>query len=168
MNPARSFGPAVVDRSFVGYHWIYWLGPTLGAIVAAGFYKFIKVLEVSSDFNPVRSSSDTCPRSMRQPIPTKIRLTTSVLRRSQRCEPRMATTLRWRRLAVLVARRSTELAFNGQLLWLDFPPTGRERTAPPWGQRMTHTMGWPIGCTVMRDRSMLDRIAGSCRALHFS
>lgn len=45
LNPARSFGPAVVDREFAGYHWIYWLGPVLGSLVAAGFYKFIKVLE---------------------------------------------------------------------------------------------------------------------------
>ncbi|KAG9560744.1 aquaporin, partial [Aureobasidium melanogenum] len=45
LNPARSFGPAVVDRKFSGYHWIYWVGPVLGSIVAAGFYKFIKILE---------------------------------------------------------------------------------------------------------------------------
>lgn len=45
LNPARSFGPAVVDTNFAHYHWIYWLGPVLGSIVAAGFYKFIKVLE---------------------------------------------------------------------------------------------------------------------------
>ena len=45
LNPARSFGPAVVDHQFSGYHWIYWLGPILGSIVAAGFYKFIKILE---------------------------------------------------------------------------------------------------------------------------
>jgi aquaporin related protein len=45
LNPARSFGPAVVNHTFNGYHWIYWLGPILGAIVAAGFYKFIKILE---------------------------------------------------------------------------------------------------------------------------
>ncbi|KAF3010946.1 hypothetical protein E8E13_010295 [Curvularia kusanoi] len=45
LNPARSFGPAVVNHTFSGYHWIYWLGPILGAIVAAGFYKFIKILE---------------------------------------------------------------------------------------------------------------------------
>ena len=32
-------------RHFEHYHWIYWLGPLLGAIVAAGFYKFIKILE---------------------------------------------------------------------------------------------------------------------------
>lgn len=45
LNPARSFGPAVVNHNFPSYHWIYWLGPILGAIVAAGFYKFIKILE---------------------------------------------------------------------------------------------------------------------------
>ncbi|KAL6706641.1 Aquaporin-1 [Coniothyrium glycines] len=45
LNPARSFGPAVVNREFNSYHWIYWLGPILGAVVAAGFYKFIKILE---------------------------------------------------------------------------------------------------------------------------
>ncbi|KAK5705512.1 Aquaporin-1 [Elasticomyces elasticus] len=45
LNPSRSFGPAVVNHHFVGYHWIYWLGPILGSIVAAGFYKLIKILE---------------------------------------------------------------------------------------------------------------------------
>lgn len=45
LNPARSFGPCVVLHEFAHYHWIYWLGPILGSIVAAGFYKFIKVLE---------------------------------------------------------------------------------------------------------------------------
>jgi len=38
INPARSFGPAVVKKSFVGYHWIYWVGPFLGAALAALFY----------------------------------------------------------------------------------------------------------------------------------
>ncbi|GAB7345510.1 hypothetical protein MBLNU457_3828t1 [Dothideomycetes sp. NU457] len=45
LNPARSFGPAAVDHNFAGYHWIYWLGPVLGSVLAAGFYKFIKILE---------------------------------------------------------------------------------------------------------------------------
>jgi len=55
LNPARSFGPAVVNHSFPGYHWIYWVGPVLGAIVAAGFYKFIKILEFETA-NPGQDS----------------------------------------------------------------------------------------------------------------
>lgn len=45
MNPARTFGPAVVIGDWQGYHWIYWVGPGLGALVAVAFYKLIKVLE---------------------------------------------------------------------------------------------------------------------------
>lgn len=45
LNPARSFGPSVVLGSFHGYHWIYWVGPLLGAILAVIFYRLIKVLE---------------------------------------------------------------------------------------------------------------------------
>lgn len=42
LNPARSLGCAVAARSFSGYHWIYWLGPLLGSLLAAGFYKLAK------------------------------------------------------------------------------------------------------------------------------
>jgi len=52
LNPARSFGPSVVLRTFETYHWIYWLGPALGATVAAGFYKFIKYLEYETVLGP--------------------------------------------------------------------------------------------------------------------
>lgn len=45
LNPARSFGPAVVLQSFDSYHWIYWIGPLLGAILAVLFYRLIKALE---------------------------------------------------------------------------------------------------------------------------
>jgi len=34
-----------VAHTFNGYHWIYWVGPGLGAIVAVGFYKLVKMLE---------------------------------------------------------------------------------------------------------------------------
>ena len=57
LNPARSFGPAVVNHFFHGYHWIYWVGPVLGAIVASGFYKFIKILEYESA-NPDQDATE--------------------------------------------------------------------------------------------------------------
>ncbi|RMY10195.1 hypothetical protein D0868_03836 [Hortaea werneckii] len=45
LNPARSFGPCVVSGVFDPEHWIYWVGPGLGAIIAVVFYKFIKILQ---------------------------------------------------------------------------------------------------------------------------
>ncbi|KAI4159648.1 MAG: hypothetical protein LQ342_006415 [Letrouitia transgressa] len=44
LNPTRSFGPSVVNRQFDGYHWIYWLGPCLGASIAAAYYRFSKYM----------------------------------------------------------------------------------------------------------------------------
>lgn len=44
LNPARSLGPAVVNRSFPGYFWIYWVGPLLGSLLASGFYTLLKYL----------------------------------------------------------------------------------------------------------------------------
>lgn len=55
VNPARSFGPCVVVHKFNGYHWIYWVGPCLGAILASTFYLFVKSLEyetVNLDHDP--------------------------------------------------------------------------------------------------------------------
>lgn len=45
LNPARSFGPCVITRIFDEEHWIYWVGPGAGAIVAVIFYKFILILQ---------------------------------------------------------------------------------------------------------------------------
>ena len=40
MNPARSFGPALVANHF-DWHWCYWVAPVAGAIVAALLYEYV-------------------------------------------------------------------------------------------------------------------------------
>lgn len=41
MNPARSFGPALVAGAWRA-HWIYWLGPIVGAVLGAAIYQFLR------------------------------------------------------------------------------------------------------------------------------
>ncbi|KAF7534600.1 hypothetical protein G7054_g6064 [Neopestalotiopsis clavispora] len=48
LNPARSFGPAVVTGHFVGEHWIYWLGPILGSLLASLVYWLIKAVDYTT------------------------------------------------------------------------------------------------------------------------
>jgi hypothetical protein len=45
LNPARSLGPDVINRSFPGYHWIYWVGPLLGSLLACGFFGFLTLFQ---------------------------------------------------------------------------------------------------------------------------
>ncbi|KAK2102192.1 Aquaporin-6 [Saguinus oedipus] len=40
MNPARSFGPAVIIGKFT-VHWVFWVGPLTGALLASLIYNFI-------------------------------------------------------------------------------------------------------------------------------
>jgi aquaporin Z len=39
VNPARAFGPALVSGQWIG-HIVYWVGPLLGGIVAAGLWEY--------------------------------------------------------------------------------------------------------------------------------
>lgn len=57
MNPARSFGPAVIT-GFKGnsHHWIYWVGPFLGTFLAVGFYAWLKHTKYWT-INPDQSST---------------------------------------------------------------------------------------------------------------
>ncbi|KAJ4386841.1 hypothetical protein N0V93_009739 [Gnomoniopsis smithogilvyi] len=57
LNPARSLGPCVVAASFPSEHWIYWVGPFFGSLVAFGLYKAIKLLQYET-VNPGQDSHE--------------------------------------------------------------------------------------------------------------
>ncbi|KAM9319875.1 aquaporin-2-like [Gastrophryne carolinensis] len=53
MNPARSFGPALITGHFDS-HWVFWVGPMSGGIFAALIYNY---LLMSPSSNPLASLS---------------------------------------------------------------------------------------------------------------
>jgi glycerol uptake facilitator-like aquaporin len=40
MNPARVFGPALIEQVWDN-HIVYWIGPILGSVIAAFVYKYV-------------------------------------------------------------------------------------------------------------------------------
>jgi len=73
LNPARSFGPCVASRHFPPEHWIYWVGPLLGALLAAGFFWFIKACEYETanpgqDFDDLEASAYNPEVDLSRPV----------------------------------------------------------------------------------------------------
>jgi aquaporin-4 len=48
MNPARTLGPAIVS-GYWDYHWIYWVGPIVGALIAAFIMQYIFVKKAEKE-----------------------------------------------------------------------------------------------------------------------
>ncbi|XP_008301376.1 aquaporin-8a.2 [Stegastes partitus] len=40
LNPARAFGPALIANYWT-YHWVYWVGPIAGGVLAAGLLRLV-------------------------------------------------------------------------------------------------------------------------------
>jgi len=51
MNPARSFGSAVIAGVWSN-HWVYWIGPILGGICASILYNLILRAEGPAEEEP--------------------------------------------------------------------------------------------------------------------
>jgi len=51
LNPARWFGPAVASGEFANWY-VWWIGPLLGAIVAAVLYRYVLEGEAEPDVTP--------------------------------------------------------------------------------------------------------------------
>lgn len=53
MNPARSFGPAII-MGLYSYHWVFWVGPMCGGIFGSLIYNYLLVSTVR---NPLKRIS---------------------------------------------------------------------------------------------------------------
>lgn len=51
MNPARWFGPAVASGTYADWY-VWWIGPLIGAIVAAVLYRYVFEGEAEADVTP--------------------------------------------------------------------------------------------------------------------
>jgi MIP family channel proteins len=69
MNPARSFGPALISGVWTA-HWIYWMGPIVGAQLGAGAYRFIRI---ASPPQPTPEREAPAVRHRKQPLTLNIR-----------------------------------------------------------------------------------------------
>jgi aquaporin rerated protein, other eukaryote len=65
LNPARSLAPALInDLNFTSDHWIYWLGPLMGAVVASGLYLLLKACRYQGANPGQDDSTDEADRQL--------------------------------------------------------------------------------------------------------
>ncbi|KAF8701033.1 hypothetical protein HU200_033928 [Digitaria exilis] len=61
INPARSLGPAVIYNNAMGWkhHWVFWVGPLIGAAAAALYHKLVLRGEAAKALGSFRGTSAT-------------------------------------------------------------------------------------------------------------
>lgn len=67
MNPARAFGPEVIQQDFTVF-WIYWVGPIVGGLVAAFLYTFLW-LQPAAPAAPARAAESASVPPAPKPVP---------------------------------------------------------------------------------------------------
>ena len=55
MNPARSFGPALVG-SLWNAHWLYWIAPVVGMVTAAQAYEYVRNARINDSLPESRNA----------------------------------------------------------------------------------------------------------------
>lgn len=60
MNPARAFGPALVGWSW-RHHWVYWIGPLIGAGLAGALYEFVMIEQQPDEAQGVAAAAPRMP-----------------------------------------------------------------------------------------------------------
>jgi len=72
MNPARSFGPAVVSKVCWKNHWIYWVGPLCGSTAAALISHMIFLSTPRDIFQLNRTTDKKAPEEPKAPSEVKV------------------------------------------------------------------------------------------------
>jgi aquaporin Z len=70
MNPARWFGPAIVQGAFDNW-WIYWVGPIIGASIAAVVWNQFYLSDAATSL-PHAGSTETEQAESEQPAPRRL------------------------------------------------------------------------------------------------
>ncbi len=61
MNPARAFGPSIIQGDWAN-HWIYWVGPIIGAVIAALLYNDVLLAGIRAGAAPSDRINPEHPR----------------------------------------------------------------------------------------------------------